>query len=231
MNVIEFKGVWKQYHKREFFFGKSDLFWAIKDISFSIKKGETVSLIGPNAAGKTTIVKLISKITYPTKGSILVKGKVVPLITIEGCLNPFLNVQENALLLISIFGLKKQEQKKAFSKIIDFSGLKDFLEMPIKKLSGGMRSRLSFSIAVHVPSDILLIDEVLAVGDQQFQGNCFQKIDQFKKEGKTIVFISHRMDNVKRISDRVIWVDKGKVRQVGPADTVISSYLHTKQNL
>ena len=190
MNAIELKRVCKQYHKGEFFFAKSDLFWAVTNISFSIKQGETVSLIGPNGAGKTTIVKLISEITYPTEGSILIKGKVVPLISMRACLNPLLSVQENISLLTSVFELKKLERKKIFNAIVDFSGLEDFLSTPIKKLSAGMWARLSFSIAAHVPSDILLIDEVLARGDHEFQEKCFQKIIQFKREGKTIIFIS-----------------------------------------
>ena len=225
MSTIEFKSASKQYHKREFFFAKSDLFWAIKDVTFSVRQGETISLIGPNGAGKTTIVKLISKITYPTEGSISVRGRVVPLITMESCLNPFLNVRENTYLLMSIFGLKKRDRKKAFNEIIEFSELKDFLDMPIKKFSNGMITRLSFSIAVHVPSEILLIDEVLAVGDQQFQRKCLNKINAFKKVGKTIIFVSHDLENIKRISNRVIWLDKGRILEQGLPDRVITSYL------
>ena len=229
MNAIEFKRIWKQYHKREYFFAKSDLFWVIKDMSFSVRQGEAIGLIGPNGAGKSTVVRLISQITYPTEGSILVKGRVLPLIAMEGCLNPFLNARENVHLLMSVFGLKKQVRKMVSNEIIDFSGLKDFLGMPVKKFSSGMKSRLSFSIAVHVPSDILLIDEILAVGDQEFQKRCLQKLGQFKKEGKTIVFVSHKMDDVKKISDRVIWVEQGKIQQEGSANTVISSYLQVKR--
>ncbi len=225
MNIIEFKNVSKQYHKREFFFAKSDLFWAIQDISFSIRQGEIVSIIGPNGAGKTTIVKLISKITYPTKGAILKTGKIVPLITMEGCLHPLLNFRENAHLITSIFGLKKHSREKVLNKIIAFSGLENFLDTPIKKFSDGMKSRLSFAIAVNVPCDILLIDEVLAVGDQQFQRKCFDKINEFKKIGKTIVFVSHNLENVKRISNRVIWLDKGRIMEEGLPDKVIKLYL------
>ncbi|MBU4376102.1 MAG: ATP-binding cassette domain-containing protein [Candidatus Omnitrophica bacterium] len=229
MNAIEFAEIWKQYHKREFFFAKSDLFWAIRGISFSVKQGETVSIIGPNGAGKTTIIKLISKIIYPTKGALTVKGRVVPLITMESCLNPLLNVRENVFLLISVFGLKKQNRERAFEDIIAFSGLKEFLEMPIKKFSGGMCSRLSFSIAIHMPSDILVIDEILAVGDQEFQEKCFRKIGQFKKEGKTIIFVSHNMNDVRGVSDRAIWVDHGTIREEGATDTVVTSYLTAKE--
>jgi len=225
MKAIEFKGVCKQYHKKEFFFAKSDLFWAIKDLSFSIDKGETVSLIGPNGAGKTTIVKLISRITYPTKGSMLAGDKVVPLISMQGCLDSLLNIRENTYLLTAIFGLSKQERKKAFNQIIEFSGLGDFLDMPVKKLSSGMKSRLSFSIAVHVPSEIFLIDEVLAVGDQQFQTKCLDKIDEFKKEGKAIIFVSHDLASVKRISHRVIWLEKGRIVGQGLPDKIIPAYL------
>lgn len=227
MKAIELERVFKQYHKREFFFARSDLFWAIKGVSFCVKKGETVSLIGPNGAGKTTLIKLIAQITYPTKGAIWVKGKVVPLITMGSCLSPILNVRENAFLLLSIFGLKKQRQRKALKQIIEFSGVKDFLDMPIKKFSDGMKSRFSFSLAAHVPSDVLLIDEVLAMGDKEFQEKCLNKIEEFKKEGKTIIFVSHDLENIKKISDRVIWLDQGRIIEQGPPDRVIASYLNT----
>ena len=226
MNVIEFQRVSKRYHKKDFLLGKSDVFWGIKDVSFFIKKGETVSLIGRNGAGKSTILKLISKITYPTEGNICVQGQVVPLMRMDACLNPLLDVRENAFLLMSIFCIPRKERREIFQKILCFSGLKDFQNTPFRKLSSGMQARLAFSIAIYVPSDIILIDEVLAVGDQDFQEKCLEKIMQFKKRGKTLLFVSHNIQDIKRVSDRIIWLDKGKVRKEGSLE-VMEEYLKT----
>ncbi len=226
MKAIELKNISKRYHKREYYFSKSDFFWALKDVSFSVEKGETLGIIGPNGAGKTTLMRIISEITVPTEGELVVSGKVVPLITMEGALNLVLSARENMLLLTSALGIKRGMRKKIFQDILDFSGIADYVDMQVVKLSNGMVSRFAFSIATHVPSDILLIDEVLAVGDQEFQEKCFEKIRQFKKEGKTIIFISHDLESVKSICDRVIWLDKGKIAKEGFPEEVISEYIH-----
>jgi lipopolysaccharide transport system ATP-binding protein len=226
MKTINLNKVSKQYRKREFFFGKKDLFWVLKEVDFSIEKGEAVGIIGSNGAGKTTLMRLISGITYPTEGKINITGKVVPLITVEGALNFILSARENMFLLTTALGVtNRKRRKEIFKQIIEFSGIGEYLDMQITKLSQGMISRLAFSIAAHVPCDVLLIDEVLAVGDQNFQNKCFKKIRQFKEKGKTIIFISHNMDDIKGICERVIWLDKGRLVKDGKPEDVISLYL------
>ncbi len=223
-HAIEFTNVSKQYHKKEYFFFTSDLFWALRDISFCVKKGETLGLIGANGSGKTTIMKLAAEIIYPTNGQVSANGRVVPLISIKGCLDPLLTAGENISLLLSLFKIRGGVRKQITREIIDFSGLREFLEMPAKKYSRGMWSRLSFSIGAYIPSDIVLIDEALATGDMAFQESALKKIESFKGAGKTILFASHHMEDVRRICDRAIWVDSGTLRQDGKPDDVISSY-------
>jgi lipopolysaccharide transport system ATP-binding protein len=210
----------------DFFLGKKDLFWALKEIDFSIEKGEAVGIIGSNGAGKTTLMRLISGITFPTEGRIDIAGKVVPLITVEGALNFILSARENMFLLTTALGVtNRKRRKEIFKQIIEFSGIDEYLDMQITKLSQGMISRLAFSIAAHVPCDILLIDEVLAVGDQNFQNKCFNKIKQFKERGKTIIFISHNMDDIRNICERVIWLDKGRLIKDGKSRDITGLYL------
>lgn len=227
MNVIEFDKVSKQYHKKEYFFGTADLFWALRDVSFSVNAGETLGIIGSNGAGKTTMMKLMAEIAYPTGGRVQVNGRVIPLISMEGCLDPLLNGHENVSLFLSFFRTPQKERRLIKDQIVEFSGLAGFMEMPLKNYSSGMWSRLSFSIAAHVPCDILLIDEVLAVGDQEFQQKCFGKIKQFQQEGKTIVFVSHDLEDVERISNRVIWLEEGRIRKEGPPHDIKRAYLDT----
>lgn len=227
MRIIELNRIFKRYHKREYYFSKKDFFWAIKDITFSVNKGEILGMIGPNGAGKTTLMRLISGITSPTRGNIRVEGKVVPLIRMEGALNSQLSARENMLLLTAALGVKRARRKKIFQDIVEFSGISEYMDMQVAKLSSGMISRFSFSIAVSAPSDILLIDEVLTVGDQSFQRQCFAKMDEFKKEGKTIIFVSHNMEGVKNICDRVIWLDRGRIVKEGLPQEVIYEYSHS----
>ncbi len=225
MKSIDLKSVYKKYNKRDSCLGKEDPLWALSDVSFSVEKGEIVGIIGPNGAGKSTLMRLISGISFPTKGTIDVDGKVVPLISIEGALQYILTGRENIFLLLAAFGVKNAARKDLSVKIAEFSGISDSLDMQITKLSFGMLSRLSFSIAAHVPSEILLIDEVLSVGDQDFQQKCFSKISQFKNEGKSMLFISHDLKSIGDICSRVIWLDKGRIVDDGPPNSVIGGYL------
>jgi ABC-type polysaccharide/polyol phosphate transport system ATPase subunit len=230
MKNIELKKVYKKYHKKEYFFSKKDTFWAIKDVSFAVEDGQSLGLIGPNGAGKTTITRLISGITYPTKGSIEVKGRVVPLIRMEGAMNYLLTARENIDLVSAAYGAQGKLRKSIFDKIISFSGIEDSLDMLVCKLSHGMVSRLSFSIAINVPSDIVLIDEVLAVGDQAFQSKCYKEIAKIKSQNKTLLFISHNLKRVEEMCDKVIWLDKGQVVKEGNPKEVIAEYV-SKQSL
>ncbi|MFA5148956.1 MAG: ABC transporter ATP-binding protein [Candidatus Omnitrophota bacterium] len=225
MKSIDLNGVYKKYNKRDACLGKEDPLWALSDVSFSVEKGEVLGIIGPNGAGKSTLMRLISGISFPTRGTIGVTGKVVPLISIEGALQYVLTGNENIFLLLAAFGVKRRDKNKLSAEIAEFSGISDYLDMQITKLSSGMLSRLSFSIAAHVPSEILLIDEVLSVGDQDFQQKCFAKISQFKNEGKSMIFVSHDLNSIGDICGRVVWLDKGRIVMDGPPDGVFRGYL------
>jgi ABC-type polysaccharide/polyol phosphate transport system ATPase subunit len=225
MKSIELKSVYKKYHKREYFFSAKDFFWALENISFSVKKGESLGIIGPNGAGKTTIGRLISGITYATQGSVCTKGKVVPLIRMEGAMNYLLTARENIELISAAYGARGKLRKQIFDKIVEFSQIESYLDMLSCKLSHGMVSRISFSIAINVPSDIILIDEVLAVGDQNFQMKCYRKIQEMKESNKTIIFISHNLEKVKEVCDKIIWIDKGQLVEEGTPKEVISKYV------
>jgi ABC-type polysaccharide/polyol phosphate transport system ATPase subunit len=227
-SMIELCSVSKRYHAKERLFSKADYFWALRDVSFKVNRGEALGLIGANGAGKTTIMRLISGITIPTRGEVSVNGRVVPLISMEGAVNSALTCRENIYLLCGLFGLSISQIKAEFKHIYEFAGLEKFLDMPLKHFSSGMISRLSFSIAAHIPAEIILIDEVLATGDKDFQEKCFAKMDEYKKQNKTIIFCSHHMEEVKKISVEVIWLDKGVIVKKGLADTVINEYLATQ---
>lgn len=205
--------------------GSGDLVKALDEVSFEIKKGEAVGIIGRNGAGKTTILKLISKITYPDKGTVRAEGRIGAFIELGAGLHHELTGRENLYLYGSILGMKKKEIEKNFENIVDFAEIKKFLDIPIKKYSSGMYSRLGFSVCAFCNPDILLVDEVLAVGDVNFQKKCIDKMQQFKKEKRTIIFVSHDMTAIKSISDRVIYLEKGKIKKVGSPQRVIDYYL------
>jgi len=197
---------------------------ALNNVSFKIKKGEAIGIIGRNGAGKTTILKLISKITYPNKGHITVEGRIGAFIELGAGLHPELTGRENIFLYGSILGMKKKEIEDKFTDIVVFAGIKRFLDLPIKKYSSGMYSRLGFSVCAFCDPDILLVDEVLAVGDMNFQKKCLEKMHSFAKE-KTVIFVSHNLEAIKSICSKVIFLEKGKIAKVGKPKEVISFYL------
>ena len=201
-----------------------DEFWALRDINLDIKKGETIGIIGENGSGKSTLLKLINGILYPDTGEILKQGKMAALIEIGAGFHSELSGRENIHINASILGFSRKEIDANLNKIIEFSGLKKFIDNPIKTYSSGMYVRLGFSIAIHVNPDILLIDEVLAVGDENFQKKCLQKIATFRQQGKTIVFVSHDLSTVEKICSRVVLIDGGKVVSQGHPLDVISHY-------
>lgn len=227
-DIIEFDRVWKKYSLREAFhrsfrediinvFKKNskkmlgkDEFWALKDVSFSINKGECIGIYGPNGAGKTTILKLIASITFPNKGSVDVKGRIAPLIEVGAGFHPDLTGRENIFMNGTIIGMSIKEVKEKLENIIEFSELGEFIDMPVKKYSSGMYLRLGFSIAIHSSADILLIDEILAVGDESFQKKCIEKIQELKNNQKTIIIVTHDMKIMGQITDRVINIVKKK---------------------
>jgi ABC-2 type transport system ATP-binding protein len=197
----------------------------LKNVSFQIKRGETIGLIGENGTGKSTTLKLIANILKPEKGTIEVKGSVSSLLEIGAGFQADMTGKENVYLYGSILGLSKKKIDDKYKEIVQFAELEDFMNMPVKNYSSGMYMRLAFAVAVNVDPDIILIDEVLAVGDENFQKKCFVKIDEFRKKGKTIVFVSHDMTTVKRICDRVFYIKKGGEVIEGTPEQMVNLYM------
>jgi ABC-type polysaccharide/polyol phosphate transport system ATPase subunit len=200
-------------------------FWALKDVNFSIYGGEVIGIIGENGSGKSTTLKLISRILRPTSGSVSVKGKVSALLELGAGFHPDLTGRENIFLNGSLLGLSKREMDERLDQIVEFSELAEFIDTPIKHYSSGMTMRLGFAVAVHVDPDILLTDEVLAVGDEAFQRKCLDHISELRRRGVTIIFVSHALEAVRALCRRVIWLDHGQVIADGPAGQVIDKYL------
>ena len=200
-------------------------FWALKNTNFAVKKGETLGIIGKNGSGKSTILKLISKITYPNKGEINVAGRVGAFIELGAGLHPDLSGRENIYLYGAILGMKRDEIDLKFREIVDFAEIHKFLDIPIKRSSSGMYSRLGFSVCAFCDPEILLVDEVLAVGDVNFQTKCLTKMQSFAKSDKTVVFVSHDLKAIKKICNRVILLDHGKIVNDGKPNSVIADYL------
>lgn len=199
-------------------------FPALKDINVTIKKGEQIGLIGHNGCGKSTLLKLFTRILYPEKGEIEVNGKVSSLLELGAGFHPDFSGRENIYTNATIFGLSKNEIDKIVDDIIDFSELSEFIDNPVRTYSSGMYMRLAFSVAVHVHPDILLVDEILAVGDASFQKKCLDRIMRFKSEGVTIVIVSHDLASIERVCNRVIWLSSGEIRMDGEPKSVINAY-------
>ncbi len=199
--------------------------WALKNISFSVNKGEIVGIIGRNGAGKSTMLKILSKITYPTSGKIKVHGRVGSLLEVGTGFHEELSGRENIYLNGSILGMRKKEVKEKLDAIVAFAEIERFLDTPIKRYSSGMRLKLGFSVAAHLDTDILFIDEVLAVGDVAFQKKCLDTMKDLRNSGRTVIFVSHTMSTVENLCPRVLWFDKGELRQDGPPADVINKYI------
>ena len=197
----------------------------LKNINLDIEKGETVALIGTNGSGKSTLLKLMTKIIYPTKGNIIIKGKLTSLLELGAGFHPDFTGRENIYFNASIFGLTKQEIEKRINDIIEFSELGDFIDNPVRTYSSGMYMRLAFSVAINVDAEILLIDEILAVGDQHFQEKCFAKLHELKNSDKTIVIVTHSLDQVKKLCTRAVWIKDGHVELDDKPNKVIEKYL------
>jgi ABC-2 type transport system ATP-binding protein/lipopolysaccharide transport system ATP-binding protein len=238
--AIEVRNVWKQFiirHNRsdslkERFLGlfhrryreQCEPFWALRDISFAVERGEALGLIGPNGSGKSTLLRLIARTLYPTKGEIIVRGRVAPMIELGVGFHHELTGQENIYLNASLYGLTRREVDRIYRDIVEFSELEGFIDVPVKNYSTGMYARLGFSIAVHLDPDILLIDEVLAVGDERFQKKCLERMMEFRRQGKTIVFVSHNAAAIQRLCDRACLVSHGKIKEIGDITTVLELY-------
>jgi homopolymeric O-antigen transport system ATP-binding protein len=244
--AIQFDHVWKKFKKGESFDSLRDLipavtrrlfsrrsadelaakeFWALKDASFEVRRGEALGVIGPNGAGKSTILKLLSKILRPNKGAIRVQGRISSLIEIGAGFHPDLTGRENVYLNGAILGMTRDEISKKFDEIVEFSGIGDFIDTPVKRYSSGMYARLGFSVAAHVNPEVLLVDEVLSVGDMKFQEKCLQKMLSFARGGHTVVFVSHHLAAVSTLCPRTALIMKGELDSIGPTSEVLMRYI------
>ncbi|MFF1634412.1 ABC transporter ATP-binding protein [Leifsonia sp. NPDC058248] len=199
-------------------------FWALRDISFEVPTGTTFGLVGRNGSGKSTLLKCLSRILYPDKGGFRANGKMASLLELGSGFHPELSGRENVFLNGSILGMSRKDISRKFDEIVDFSGIEKFIDQPVKNYSSGMYVRLGFAVAINVEPDILVVDEVLAVGDAEFREKCAQKFRDFKEDGRTVILVTHSMRNLKDMCDSAAWLDKGQLRKVGDADTVIASY-------
>ena len=210
---------------------KADRRTVLDNINLEIKRGETVALIGTNGSGKSTLLKLMTKIIYPNKGKITTDGKLTSLLELGAGFHPDFTGRENIFFNASIFGLTAAEIDKRVPDIIKFSELEEFIDTPVRTYSSGMYMRLAFSVAINVDAEILLIDEILAVGDQHFQEKCFAKLQELKNSDKTIVIVTHSMDQVKELCDRAIWIYEGRVRMDGKPEKVVEEYMKDRKSV
>lgn len=197
----------------------------LKDINLNIKKGEAVALIGVNGSGKSTLLKLMTKIIYPNKGKITTNGKLTSLLELGAGFHPDFSGRENIYFNASIFGLTRKEIDARLDQIIEFSELGDYIDNPVRTYSSGMYMRLAFAVAINVDAEILLVDEILAVGDQHFQDKCIKKMKELKKEGKTMIFVTHSLNSARELCDRGIWIKNGVVEEDGNINEVVDHYL------
>ena len=204
---------------------KFEEFWALKDVSFEVPKGTTFGIIGGNGAGKSTMLKVLSRILVPDKGTVVTRGKMSSLLELGAGFHPELTGRENVFLNGSILGMSKATLKARFDDILAFSGMEKFIDNPVKTYSSGMYARLGFSVAVHVDPEILLVDEVLAVGDEQFQRRCHEKMAEIRADGRTVVFVSHGLGHVQNLCDEAMWLDHGQVQAIGGVSDVVDQYL------
>jgi lipopolysaccharide transport system ATP-binding protein len=199
-------------------------FWALKDVSFTVKRGETFGVIGPNGSGKSTLLKMLAGVLYPDSGRIKVNGKVAPFLELGVGFQPELTAKDNVYLYGSVMGLTRKEVDKKYEEIMEFAELKRFENMKLRNFSSGMYVRLAFSVAIQTDPDILLLDEVLAVGDEHFQKKCMEKIEEIRKSGKTIVFVSHALESVKKLCVKSMLLTNGKVIKIYETEYVIKKY-------
>lgn len=203
----------------------SEDFWALKDVSFEVKQGDRIGIIGRNGAGKSTLLKILSRITEPTAGRVRIKGRVASLLEVGTGFHPELTGRENIYLNGAILGMGRAVIKKKFDEIVEFAEIEKFLDTPVKRYSSGMYVRLAFAVAAHLEPEILIVDEVLAVGDAQFQKKCLGKMEGVSKEGRTIIFVSHNMTALKSLCSRAVWLNAGQIMDEGKTDAVVTKYL------
>jgi lipopolysaccharide transport system ATP-binding protein len=207
--------------------GESEYVWALEDISFDVKRGEVLGIIGRNGAGKSTLLKILSKVTQPTKGNVKIKGRIASLLEVGTGFHPELSGRENIFLNGAILGMTKPEVKQKFDEIVDFAGVERYVDTPVKRYSSGMYVRLAFAVAAHLEPEILIVDEVLAVGDIEFQKKCLGKMqDVSEKAGRTVLFVSHNMVAVKNLCRQAVLLNQGRVKGTGPVEDIINLYLN-----
>ncbi len=239
--VIEVRGLGKRYRlgtmpglgrrlvsllKRSGDMTASD-FWALRDVHFDVDEGEVIGVIGRNGAGKSTLLKVLSRITYPTVGQAVIRGRLASLLEVGTGFHPELSGRENIYLNGTILGMRKAEIDRQFDAIVDFSGVERFLDTPVKRYSSGMYVRLAFAVAAHLEPEILVVDEVLAVGDAEFQKKCLGKMSDVARRGRTVLFVSHNMSAVQALTQRCVWLAQGSAVGVGPTPEVVSDYLNS----
>lgn len=249
--VIAFDGVWKKFRRGEHHDSLRDLipaaarrlavrrpapldtdeFWVLRNVSFEVRPGQVLGIIGPNGAGKSTALKVLTRIMRPTRGRALVRGRVGALIELAAGFHPDLTGRENIFLQGAIMGMKRREIRERFDDIVSFAGIPDFIDTPVKRYSSGMNARLGFAIAANLSPDVLLIDEVLAVGDFNFQQKCYERLDQFRRNGIPIAFVSHNMQAIATLCDRVLLLRPGQEPIIGSVPTVLAEYASSKGTL
>lgn len=211
--------------------GDSELVWALKDINFEVKQGEVLGIIGKNGAGKSTLLKILSRVTGPTIGEVKVKGRIASLLEVGTGFHPDLTGRENIYLNGAILGMTKNEIRKKYDEIVDFSGVERYIDTPVKRYSSGMYVRLAFAVAAHLEPEILIVDEVLAVGDAEFQKKCLGKMKDVSGQGRTVLFVSHNMPSMRALCSSIMIMEYGKVKSIGNTDEMIAKYLFSDANL
>lgn len=212
----------------ESLFKKKEEFWALKNIRIEVKRGEKLGIIGENGAGKSTLLKIITGITIPSSGKVESYGRIASLIDLEAGFEPDLTGEENIYINGLLLGMSKDEIKRSFRKIIEFSGIKKFIDSPLHTYSSGMKLRIGFSIAVHSDPDILIIDEIISAGDEEFRNKSYAKMQEFFAKKKTIILVSHNLGPIRKLCPRVLWLKKGKIKLFGESKKVVSKYLQDK---
>jgi lipopolysaccharide transport system ATP-binding protein len=199
-------------------------FWALRDVSFQVNQGEAVGIIGPNGAGKSTLLRLLCGIGRPTRGRTHIEGRVAALLELGAGFHPQLTGRENLYVSGVVSGLRRAEVDRRYQEIVDFAEIEEFIDQPLRTYSSGMQIRLGFAVAIHVDPDVLIVDEALAVGDAHFQQKCLERIESFRRNGKTLLFVSHDSATINRFCDRAIWLEHGYVKADGPAEQVTAAY-------
>ncbi|MEA2686959.1 MAG: type transport system ATP-binding protein, partial [Actinomycetota bacterium] len=234
--AVSCHGVWKSYriyHQRSHTLkekvlsrrNRYDDFWALKGIDLDVDEGSTIGIIGPNGSGKSTLLKTMARILSPNKGTVEVNGTVSPLLELGTGFHPELTGRENIFLGCSLLGLGRKAVEPRFDEIVDFAGVEEFIDVPIKNYSSGMYARLAFSVAISVEPEILIIDEVLSVGDEEFQMKCNKRMARLRAEGRTIVLVSHSLPTIQTLCSEAVWLENGTVREMGPARDIVGHYL------